>query len=1211
MLLNAFRRLFSNSPNRKARRASGLPRLELLSLEQRIVPAAPFSPAFPTAISITTDTGSSGASATTSANFMVLFSNSVTGVDAVDFNLIPTGTVANGTIASVIGSTTYNFGDTYTVNVIGITGTGTLGLNLVDNPSISAIASFGGKTDFATENGPLSVKLGDVNGDGILDMVTANRVSNSASVLLGNGNGTFGGQTSFATGSAPDSVTLGDVNGDGKLDIVTTNGNTDDASVLLGNGNGTFQTQISTTAFAMGSALRSVTLGDVNGDGKLDIITANFGTDSAGVLLGNGNGTFLNPTTFTTGIGSTPFSVTLGDVNRDGILDIVTANQGNSSASVLLGNGNGTFGGQTSFVTGTVPCSVTLGDVNGDGKLDILTANAGDATASVLLGNGNGTFGGQTPFTTDTQPISVTLGDVNGDGKLDIITANYGSNSASILLGIGDGTFATQANFTTGTKPYSVTLGDVNGDGALDIVTANRNSNNATILLNTATSTNSVNFAPQATFTTGFRPISVKLGDLNGDGILDMVNANSAFSNTVSVILGLGNGTFGTAVNYTTGTGSGPVSVTLGDVNGDGKLDIITANFVSSKASVLLGMGNGTFGPQETFATGTDPKSVTLGDVKADGKLDIVTVNYNSNNASVLLGTGNGTFGTKTDFATGTNPNSVTLGDVNGDGKLDIVATNYSSNSASVLLGTGNGTFGPKTDFATSAQPKSVTLGDVNGDGKLDILTANAGDATASVLLGNGNGTFGGQVTFATGSDPNSVTLGDVNADGKLDIITTNYFSNDVSVLLNSIAFTGQTYAIGISSPTVISISPTTGSVAGGTAITITGTNLTGATAVTIDGVAATNIIVVSPTSITATTPAGTAGANKSVLVTTPGGTNTANTLFTYTAAPTPPAPTPTPPAPSPTPTPTAPLITGTPPPPSSGGSSTVNLYNTATGEPTGTAVPFPGFKGPVKVVSGDFNGDGVADLVAGAGFGGGPAIAILNSQTGEVMETFFAFDPSFTGGVFVAVEDINGDGILDIIAGAGAGGGPEVRIFDGRSLNVLRSFYAYAQDFTGGVSVATIDFNNDGILDLVTGAGPGGAPHVKVYDGATNAIISQWYAYPASFTGGVFVAVGDIGNDGTFEVVTGAGQGGAPVVAVWDPFTGALLAQFMAYAEDFTGGVRVAVNDGNGDGVPDIITGAGPGGGPHVNVFNFPALDLLFSFYSGEPTNTGGVFVS
>jgi len=328
--------------------------------------------------------------------------------------------------------------------------------------------------------------------------------------------------------------------------------------------------------------------------------------------------------------------------------------------------------------------------------------------------------------------------------------------------------------------------------------------------------------------------------------------------------------------------------------------------------------------------------------------------------------------------------------------------------------------------------------------------------------------------------------------------------------------------------------------------------------------------------------------------------------------------------------------------------SSTVTLYDPNTGAETGRAVPFLGFTGAINVAWGDLNNDGVQEIFAAAGQGGGPAIAILNSQTGEVIKSFFAFDPAFRGGTSIAVKDFNKDGVPDIFAAAGQGGGPEIRIFDGSNLNVLRSFFAYAEDFLGGANVAAFDFNNDRIPEIVTGAGRGGAAHAKVFDGATNAIISQWYAYPTDFIGGMFVAAGDIGNDGTFEVVTGPGDGGKPVVAVWNALTGGLLTQFMAYAEDVTGGVRVGVVDGNSDGNADIVTssgtvggngGAGGAGGvgagadtilgpdgplgtsaqfnvgadgsdgldesSHVKVFSFPGLEILFQFYNdGNPRN-------
>ncbi|WP_341880883.1 FG-GAP-like repeat-containing protein [Synechococcus sp. UW140] len=326
------------------------------------------------------------------------------------------------------------------------------------------------------------------------------------------------------------------------------------------------------------------------------------------------------------------------------------------------------------------------------------------------------------------------------------------------------------------------------------------------------------------------------LGDVNGDGTLDIVTANSNFiSPNASVLLGNGNGTFQTQATFSTGLG--PNSVALGDINGDGRLDIITANRDSNTASVLLGNGNGTFQTQATFSTGLGPNSVALGDVNGDGTLDIITANLGSTTVSVLLGNGNGTFQGQQTFATGANPFSVSMGDVNGDGRLDIITANLGSANVSVLLGNGNGTFGPKTDISTGtgSNPASVTLGDVNGDGRLDIITANAYSANVSVLLGNGNGSFQEKQTLTTDAKPVSVALGDMNGDGRLNIITANLYSANVSVLLDSLAFTGQRVTVDTAAPaapTITSITddaaPITGTIAHGGFTNDTSLDLTG-----------------------------------------------------------------------------------------------------------------------------------------------------------------------------------------------------------------------------------------------------------------------------------------------------------------------------------------------------------------------------------------------
>ena len=330
-----------------------------------------------------------------------------------------------------------------------------------------------------------SVAAGDFNGDGKLDLATANWYGNSVSVLPGSGDGTFAANVEYGSGSGPISVTAGDFNGDGKPDLATASFYDNTVSVLLGNGDGTFAASV---GYAVGISPCSVVAGDFNGDGKLDIATANLDGNSVSILLGNGDGTFAAGVGYA--VGSSPCSVVAGDFNGDGELDLAIANSGGNNVSVLLGNGDGTFSANVEYTSGSGPISVTAGDFNGDGKPDLATASYYDNTVSVLMGHGDGTFAAEARYAVGCYgvssaigPYSVTTGDFNGDGKLDIAEANSGPATISVLPGNGDGTFTAHIDYGTGLFPISVTVGDFNKDGKLDIATANANGNSVSVLL--------------------------------------------------------------------------------------------------------------------------------------------------------------------------------------------------------------------------------------------------------------------------------------------------------------------------------------------------------------------------------------------------------------------------------------------------------------------------------------------------------------------------------------------------------------------------------------------------------------------------------------------------------------------------------------------------------------------------------------------------------
>jgi hypothetical protein len=230
-----------------------------------------------------------------------------------------------------------------------------------------------------------------------------------------------------------------------------------------------------------------------------------------------------------------------------------------------------------------------------------------------------------------------------------------------------------------------------------------------------------------------------------------------------------------------------------------------------------------------------------------------------------------------------------------------------------------------------------------------------------------------------------------------------------------------------------------------------------------------------------------------------------------------------------------------------------------------------PAFAGGVRVALGDVDGDGDEDIVTAPGAGGGPDIRVFDGSSGALIAEFMAFSPLFSGGVFIAVADINHDGFADIITSAGKGGGPEVKVFDGKSIMarapaLLADFMAYDPAFNGGVQVAAGDINRDGIPDLITAPGAGGGPDVRVFGGAdlsgassSTDIIREFMAYSPLFAGGVFVAATDVNGDGYADVITGAGAGGGPEVKATSGRDGSILADFMAYNSSFSGGVRVA----------------------------------------------------
>jgi hypothetical protein len=628
---------------------------------------------------------------------------------------------------------------------------------------------------------PYSVAVADLTGNGIPDVVTANWIAGTVSILLGNGDGSFQSAKDYLAGAATlDGVAVADLNSDGIPDLATVNFNTGILSVLFGNGDGSFGPPIPYDTGQRNAG--SIAVGDVTGDGIPDLLVPGPDTNTVRLLLGNGDGTFKPP--IAVPAGRAPTDVALADINGDGIPDVVTPNYSDNTASVLFGNGDGTFQAPVAYPTGAGPTRLIVGDFTGNGLLDLATTDRNDNTVSVLLGNGDGTFQAPVHYAVGVEPYFIAAGDLRGDGILDLVVPSGYDETLRMLLGNGDGTFAPAISYEA--TPTDVAVADLTGSGIPDLVLTESGANAVEVLHGRGDGT----FDAPVTTDVGNNPRALAVGDFNGDGFPDLVTPNY-YSNTVSIVLGNGGGTLQPATSFD--AGYGPAGVAVGDFNGDGILDLAVADFANfattGTVSILLGNGDGSFQAPVSYPSGgAVPDAIAVGHFDDDDDLDLAVVNAGLDNTkngsvSILLGNGDGTFRAPQTYTVGIGPDAVVVGDFAGDGHDDVAVANEGTldtgrgSSVGVLLGHGDGAFDPAQSYAVGSQPISLAAGDFTGSGRVDLVTANQNDDTLSVLLAQADGTFQAAVNFTTEpkAAPMSVVVADFDRDGTLDLAVSDY----------------------------------------------------------------------------------------------------------------------------------------------------------------------------------------------------------------------------------------------------------------------------------------------------------------------------------------------------------------------------------------------------------------------------------------------------
>jgi uncharacterized protein (TIGR03437 family) len=641
----------------------------------------------------------------------------------------------------------------------------------------------------------------DLNGDGNNDFVTVNFNPPGVVVELGRSTGRYESPVRYNTDPTPEALLLADFNGDGRDDLAVAAAgllpqNSGGVAILLGNANGTLAPAVS---YKAGVAPTSLTTGDFNGDGRLDLAVANRGsagfpgvpnnTGDVSVLLGNGDATFQPAVPYAAGQG--PASILAAYINRDAHLDLAVANRDSGTLAVLLGTGVGTFQPALNSNVGYRPTYLGVGEFNGDLSCDLAILHRDTATISVWLGNGDGSLRANGRYLAGAEIESFVIVPMEGFSRPTIVTPDASGPRTLVLHVDLDGTLVAPPvyplNFSSSTAATSsLTTADFNRDGKPDLATGG---NDQAVLLLSKASPGFSDAQPLRILRGGVAlpAQSVAAGDFNADGSPDLAVAHRG-NDGISILAGRGDGTFQTptVAPLSLGTSySGPYSLTTTDLNGDGSLDLVAVNERVEQdqgtVSVFRGNGDGTFRAPGHYPVGNRARAVTAGDFNNDGRLDLAAVyagdlGSNRGGARLLLANADGTFQPGSALDAGLSPVSAAAADFNGDRHTDLAVSGQMEGppsftfGVSLLFGNGNGTFQPRVTVPTTFGPGFLAAGDFNRDAVVDLVVAHCcGETDMTLLQGAGDGTFQ-LIRFPGGANPVAFVAADFLGDDRIDV---------------------------------------------------------------------------------------------------------------------------------------------------------------------------------------------------------------------------------------------------------------------------------------------------------------------------------------------------------------------------------------------------------------------------------------------------------